>query len=162
MVEQQATVVDVNGDLARISIERQSTCGGCASKSSCGTGVLGKMMGNKTVLMTVKNPLAAKIGDKVMIGIQEGLLLKGSFMAYSLPLILMMLGAYVGELLNEAYALTVIDLMQIVFGFLGFMLGMIWMRRFNKKLDRDPAALPQIVRNLSQPSTHIDVHSIAH
>jgi len=83
-LEQQVTVIEVEGELARVSGRRASACGGCAGKASCST------MGSwreKLVELQVANSLAAQVGDEVVIEVPDGLLLKVAFRLYALPML---------------------------------------------------------------------------
>jgi len=49
MIEQQATIVEVDGDTVWLQAERESTCSNCQVKQGCGTGLLSKHVGKKEI-----------------------------------------------------------------------------------------------------------------
>lgn len=93
MIEQTATVIDVEGDQLVVETVPQSSCQSCAVKSGCGTSVLSGTVGRKVVHFRVKNSVAASKGDRVVLGLPEDALVKGSLIVYLLPLLLMIITA---------------------------------------------------------------------
>ncbi|ATX80683.1 positive regulator of sigma(E), RseC/MucC [Mariprofundus aestuarium] len=82
-MEQQVTVIEADGEQARVSGRRASACGDCAGKASCST------MGSwreRLVELSVKNTIGAKVGDEVLLEVPDGLLLKVAFRIYALPM----------------------------------------------------------------------------
>ncbi|MBI3186568.1 MAG: SoxR reducing system RseC family protein [Gammaproteobacteria bacterium] len=127
MIEERAQVVAVEGDNVLVQTQRQSSCGGCAVKSGCGTSVLAGIVGQKMTQLTLPNTLGAKPGDEVLLGMAEHALVAGSLLMYVLPLLMLMLGALGGELLVTQLGMDA-ELTPIVGGVLGFVLA-IWLVR---------------------------------
>lgn len=100
MIETEGVVVEVAGDVAYIQAQRQSSCGGCAQQGEhCGTATLIGFLGRKTPLYQARNQLGAKAGERVVIGVEEGMLFKGVLAIYIPPLLLLVAGAISGHLL---------------------------------------------------------------
>ena len=74
-------MVATEGREAWVETSRRSSCGSCEAKS-CGTGTLSQILGRKTQRMRVDNPVGAKPGDRVVLGISESALIKGSLAVY--------------------------------------------------------------------------------
>lgn len=69
---------------------RQSACSGdCHKCSGCGAA-------KETIVLTVKNPIGAKVGDIVYIHSESGPVLAGAAVLYMLPLVLFFLGFFLG------------------------------------------------------------------
>lgn len=98
MIETQAVVVKIEDAVAYVQAERKSSCSGC-SESSCGTSVLADFFGHKTPLYRVRNEIGAKVGDQVVVGMNESALFKGTLLLYMLPLLLLFIGAVTGNAL---------------------------------------------------------------
>ncbi len=92
-------------------------CGTCDNKSdSCGeTQHLDKK--KKPISLTVANTLGAKKGQVVRIGIPTASILKSVFIAYLLPLVFIIVGAFLGEYYHHS------DLAAVIGCFLGLAIG---------------------------------------
>jgi len=76
---------------------RRSTCGSCAAEKGCGHGLMNKVSDGKRAYVRVLPGSpgidACKIDDQVRFSIPEEVILRGSFVAYLLPLLAMLGGA---------------------------------------------------------------------
>jgi len=83
-LEQQVSVVGIEGDQVLVQGRRASACGKCAGQSSCST--LGSWV-ERVAELRVKNTLHARVGDQVLLDVPDSLLLKVSFQLYALPML---------------------------------------------------------------------------
>ena len=92
-VEGIARVVRVTDDQLWLEPEQTTSCGHCASSASCGVDareasgigtVTSRLQERRFVL---DNPGGFREGDRLVVGVSEGSLLKASLTAYGLPLI---------------------------------------------------------------------------
>lgn len=119
--------MSVEGAFALVEYTRASACGGCQSASGCGTGALSQLFSaTSNTPLKVLNPLHAKVGDEVLLTLDESVLLKHAFMAYGLPLV----GLFVGAVALKAGASsllsvseTALDWIAVAGGALGLGLG---------------------------------------
>ncbi|MFO7592945.1 MAG: SoxR reducing system RseC family protein [Pseudomonadota bacterium] len=151
MIEETAHVVSVEGDDAWVDTQRRSSCSSCAVKG-CGTGALSKVLGGKKQQMKVRNPVGAKAGDAVVLGIEEGVLLQGSLMVYILPLVLMLAGGLLGEALAPQWG-SGAEVTSLLFGLLGLMVGFFWLRGYNRRCSADVRFTAVILRKLNVSDT---------
>lgn len=86
MLEETATVVRVEGASAWIATRPRSACSHCASAAGCETGMLSKVFGQRTTLLQLDNALDVHVGDQVVVGIPDALLVRASGLAYLMPL----------------------------------------------------------------------------
>lgn len=118
MIEETATVVRIEEGSAWVSTSRRNACGHCGSGSDCGTAMLAKLFGDKENLLRLDNSLGAEVGEQVVIGVSNALLLKASLLAYLLPLLVFIamvaLGQWAG--INEE--------LSSLAGFIGLGLGL--------------------------------------
>ncbi|EEX66139.1 SoxR reducing system RseC family protein [Vibrio metoecus] len=100
MMTALATVTKVvpaqQGFQVTLSCEQQTSCSHCQSSQSCGTGVVSKALGNKTLFWRLQTTQALQAGEVVEIGLPEKSLLQSAALVYLLPLFFMMLGAWLG------------------------------------------------------------------
>ncbi|WP_070970382.1 SoxR reducing system RseC family protein [Vibrio sonorensis] len=101
MMTAMATVVSVHkeklGFNVELSCQQQTSCSSCSSQQSCGTGVVSKVLGNKTLRWTLKTKEKMNPGQVVEIGLPESSLLKSASIVYLVPLFAMIAGALFGQ-----------------------------------------------------------------
>ena len=97
MIEENGIIVAVAGDRAEVLTRRRSSCGSCHASGACGTSLLDRLLGRREVRLDALNPTDAGPGDEVVVGVPEEGILIGSFVAYILPLVGLILGAILGE-----------------------------------------------------------------
>jgi sigma-E factor negative regulatory protein RseC len=150
MIEEQARVLAVDGDVAWVETQRQSTCGSCAANKGCGTSVLAQVLGRRRTRVRVINPIGARVGDQVVLGIEEGALVRGSAALYGLPLLSLIAGALVADWVGPAGVNA--DLRAILGGTLGLAAGLWFMRRFADAARYDRRYQPVVLRRLPAPA----------
>jgi sigma-E factor negative regulatory protein RseC len=92
MLEEPAIVVKTDEHKVWITGSQQGACGGCAQKTVCTGGNLAEAMPAKR-LIAVDSDLALKVGDSVIVKIEEAMVLRASFMMYVLPLVAMLVAS---------------------------------------------------------------------
>jgi sigma-E factor negative regulatory protein RseC len=105
MIEELAVVVKIENYQVWVEGGQNSACGGCRQKASCTTNALGSVLKKKSV--RVDSDIELKIGDNVMVAIDEAVLLQASLLLYLLPLIALFTGAGLADWLlagNIRYA----------------------------------------------------------
>jgi sigma-E factor negative regulatory protein RseC len=145
MIEETAQVLRSDGEYAWVETQRRSSCGSCAAKQGCGTGALSQVLGAKTQQMKVRNPVAAKPGDEVVLGIEEGALIRGSLAVYLLPLVTMLMAGLLGQWLAPQWLLDS-ETLGMVFAIAGLFGGLLWLRGFNRRAGGDPRYMAEILR----------------
>jgi len=139
MVETPARVVRLQGDTAWVRVEAPDSCGACGGRG-CGSSLYARMLYPREPEYMVDNPICAKPGEYVVIGIEDGVVLRAVVSAYVLPLLLLTLGAVVGAFFGEGAA--------VIGGVLGLMLGLM-------RIKRQPAiGSPVILRRSAQGCGH--------
>ncbi|TNF35585.1 MAG: hypothetical protein EP315_05595 [Gammaproteobacteria bacterium] len=127
MIEEVATVVAVEGDIAILQTQRRSACQSCSVKQGCGTSVLSKVVGQRSSQISLKNTMQARVGDEVVVAIEDNALVQGSLLMYALPLVLMLVFAVTGEYLGRLYQINT-EITAIVFAIPGFVIAMFFTR----------------------------------
>jgi len=152
VIEQRATVVAVEGGTAWVAAPRRGACARCARLTSrgggCGAGLWARALGVRPTCMRAENPVGARVGDQVVVGLEEAALLRGSALLYLLPLAALLAGALAGQALagmggeGEAGALAG--------GAAGLAAALAWLRRRGGRLALDPRWRPVILRVLPE------------
>ena len=97
MLESEAIVVSVKHGVTLVEPQASGGCGksNCATQG-CSTAVLTQLFSQKPKALEVSNPIAATIGDRVVVGLHEQAFLKTAIAVYLLPLGALLLGATLG------------------------------------------------------------------
>ncbi len=122
MIEEYAVVTQCAGNLAVLEIERRTACGLCGQKRGCGNATWGKLLGHSSQTISAENVIHADVGDSVVVGIDERALLSSVFYLYIVPLLSMLVGAVLADVIfdNELYV--------ILAAASGLVLGFLWVK----------------------------------
>lgn len=128
MIEEHAIVVSVSGDSAMLEVVRKKPCGLCGKSRGCGISLWGKLFNHQSAFQA-NNSIGAKVGDSVIVGVDEQALLKGSMKIYGIPLLALLIGAFLALLFvpNGASA-GVRDTYAVVGAAFGLVLSLIWLK----------------------------------
>ncbi|MCG6971087.1 MAG: SoxR reducing system RseC family protein [Gammaproteobacteria bacterium] len=146
MIEELGKVVKVEEQWAWVQTERKSVCGQCAANKGCGTSVLGKVFGQKTNVIAVIKTLPVKIGDQVVIGIDENSLVKGSLLIYALPLVLFIAFGMLGEVVSSQVLLSNTDVLTVLFAMFGLAGGFFWLKTISSQIRLNPRYQPKLLQ----------------
>jgi sigma-E factor negative regulatory protein RseC len=135
-------VVNVDEDFAYVETQRQSACGGCNSQEGCGTSALSTVLGGKPTRFKVINGVGAKVGDSVVIGLEEKALLKSSLIAYLFPVIGLVLGVAVALLLIPQAG----DGATVIGAAAGLLAGFVGLKQVNSRNGNSLEYMPVILR----------------
>lgn len=132
MIEITARVTRIEGETAWVRVESPSSCGACAGKG-CGSSVYARLLNPREPEYPVENQIHACTGEAVVIGIEDGAILKAVFAGYLLPLALLLAGALFGNFWGDAgSALGAVA---------GLLLAVFWLRQ------RTRGAVPVLLRH---------------
>lgn len=145
MLEETGKIVGVEGEFAWVESARTTTCGACAANQGCGTATLARVLGNRHVRLRVLNRINARVGESVVIGIPESGLLRGSLAVYAVPLLALFAGALAGHELGSGFIAAGSDLAAIAGAVAGFAAGLVWLKRFSRRIASDAAFQPVIL-----------------
>lgn len=144
MIESPAKVMRTDGDVAYVEVRNSSGCGSCGVGKECPTILLSQVFGGAKREFRVRNDVGAKAGESVVVGLEEGALLKGSLTMYLLPLLLLFIGAVSSMSLAPSAALR--DVYSIVGGGVGLVTGFIWVKLYATRLGANRHFQPVILR----------------
>ena len=131
MIEEQALVIKASKERVTLEVVRTKPCGLCGQVRGCGNSIWGKIFSHQSGHIETRNDLNAKLGDIVILGIDETLMLKSSLMLYGVPLLLM----FLGMLLANSFAKEMVELYTLIGAVTGLFLGIVMIKRFiNEKM----------------------------
>jgi sigma-E factor negative regulatory protein RseC len=154
MIEEPGTIVDIQGDTAWVETQRRSTCDKCTINSGCGSATLAKVLGNRRSVVEVVNAFGARVGDEVMLGLQESSLVRGSLAVYGVPLGAMLIIALLADALARGVDIVSHETAVIAGGLTGLIAGFYWVYRFSKKIRHDSRYQPVILRLAPATTEH--------
>lgn len=95
MIEQYGRVERVDGARAWVAC-RPASCRPCDEGRGCGGGILARAFARRDVRFAVANPLDARPGERVVLGLDERGLQSASFRLYGLPVLAFLAGTLAG------------------------------------------------------------------
>ena len=90
MIEEPAVVTRIDNGQVWIKPSQSGACGSCMQQSSCGTASLSKWLPKREFAVDCDRIL--KVGDQVIVAIDDSHLLLGSLLLYVLPLLTTLVG----------------------------------------------------------------------
>jgi sigma-E factor negative regulatory protein RseC len=99
MIEENAVITEKNDSNVIFEVERTKACGICGQTRGCGNATWGKLLGHQQHSVKAENPIDANIGDHVIVGVEEKVILNAALYLYVIPLLGLFLGAGAGQLL---------------------------------------------------------------
>lgn len=155
MIEEKATVVAIDRNQVTVTSDVKSACSGCQQVDSCGSGQVAKAFPQKKLSLTLITDLPVKLGDVVVIALNESQLLRAAWQVYIWPLIGLLLGAWFGEYLlsNQIIAHELIAIVIAgMSGYCGFLMAK-WQQQ---KAQHCAHLAPQILRIEKHATIAID------
>ena len=149
MIEETATVVKTDEFYVWIEVMDKSACNQCQAGKGCGQSMLGKLVKTReNILKLQQNEFPVKAGDKVIVGIDERVILKGSMLMYLLPILFIfvfaLFGSWLSDLLNNLWFAN--NVVATVFGLAGLLVSLKVAKAKLNKVCESPEALPTIVK----------------
>ncbi|MDG2047675.1 MAG: SoxR reducing system RseC family protein [Halioglobus sp.] len=146
MLTETGRVVGIEGDGIWVETVRRSTCGTCSAQKGCGHGLLNRISeGRRGYVRALPGEQSVddyNINDQVVISIPEEVILRGSFIAYILPIFFMLAGAIGGS----HFLIGQQDLLAVAGAAGGLALGFTVVRRHGLQHRQDPAFQPTLLR----------------
>lgn len=143
MIEETGRIVAVEKDSVWVETIRKAACDSCASQKGCGHSVLAKLGDGKShvrVLKDNQNGCPLSVGDDVIIGVPEDVVVIGSMIAYLVPLLFLLIFSVVGQLVWASEGYTILS------GMMGLGLGFIIVRLHFLIRKNDMRYQPSILR----------------
>ena len=122
MIEEFAVVTKRFDDHVMLEIERRTACGLCGQKRGCGNATWGKLLHHNSHEFSADNAINANVGDSVVVGIDEHIVLSSAFYLYIVPLFTLLVATVLADTLlnNEFYVMLAAAL--------GLLLGFAWVK----------------------------------
>jgi sigma-E factor negative regulatory protein RseC len=148
MIEERAVILSLDNQsddyTATLEIERKIACGLCGQTRGCGNSIWGKLFAHQSTAFKAQNRINAKVGDSVIVGINEQALLKSALLLYILPLATMLIGAILALQIHNT------DGYAMLGAAIGLGLGFVWLKGHTMSSSYFKLQQPVILRLASQ------------
>jgi sigma-E factor negative regulatory protein RseC len=148
LIEETGIVTAVTDVRASVVRGAAAPCGGCSTAGQCGTSVLQNFFRRRQRSLDAWDPVGARPGDRVVVGISEGTLQRASWIAFFLPLVGLFVGAMLGEWLTVAGSDG--ELAAITGGLIGLFVGLVAARKIGERLLGNPQRYAKILRVIAR------------
>ena len=141
MIEEPGRVIAVEAGAVWVETRRSSTCSGCSARNGCGQGLMDRLgVRERRGLIRALSDCHLSVGDSVVIGIRDSVLLRGALLVYLFPLIALFASSLLASELgaSEPYVMLA--------GISGFVLSWLAVRRRSQRTACDPALQPVVLR----------------
>jgi sigma-E factor negative regulatory protein RseC len=170
VIEEQGRVVALEPGAVWVETIRHNACQSCAARKGCGHAMMdAERAGSRARVRVLSGELSdanagessatpLRLDEFVVIGIPEGLLLRGALMVYLMPLLLLFAGALLGQQFIDSALLDP----AAVGGLTGLAGGFLINRWYSVRHRRDPAMHPQVLRRQAKdPLTCVQIRDPA-
>ncbi len=151
MIEQSGRVHAVRNGVAEVDVERISSCGSCQAKQACGTATIARFFPQRTNRIQAINTARARVGDTVIVGLDDSALRNASVVIYLWPLVGLIGGALFGEWAGEVSGMVSGELAAIIGGLSGIATGLYGVGRYGRWRSHDRRYYPQVIRIMPAP-----------
>ena len=129
-----------SGTEAVVKTVKSAACKGCTARGSCHS-----MGENDEMEVDVINAAGAKVGDRIVLNLETGPLLKMTFLLYVFPIILLIIGAAIGQRIATMLGLDSSGLSVLV-GFSFLFAAVLFIKLKANKLAKRNKYRPTIVK----------------
>ncbi|WP_035237422.1 SoxR reducing system RseC family protein [Desulfobacter vibrioformis] len=148
MITEDGIVTHTTPETAWIKTIRSAACESCSSKDSCGV----SHHPSEEMTIMVPNTLGVEKGDRVIVGMDSAPMLFLSFLLYVFPIILLIIGALIGDALAPVLEMSR-SALSMGFGFLFFAVAFLIIRKKQAGMSGKDKYKPFLVRKKIQPSS---------
>lgn len=145
MITEEATVLRCDGGRVWVAPRTVADCERCAEGRGCGGGILGRLVGDRLAAVEVDpDGHDLQVGERVLLGLPEPVLIKASLTAYLLPLACLFAGALAGRLFAPLEG----DGAEVFGALAGLAVGIVVARRVSRPRAGAAAWQPRVIARL--------------
>jgi sigma-E factor negative regulatory protein RseC len=144
LATEQGVVLRTDSQTAWVKTVRSSACEGCSAKGSCHT-----MGGAQDMEVKALNTAGARVGDRIVLSFETTSLLKATFLIYVFPIILLIVGAALGQILAPIIDLNA-SAVSVSLGFVFFFIALIIVKARANKMAKKNAYQPKVIKILNR------------
>lgn len=142
MATEQGIVLRTDSEAAWVKTTRSSACQGCTARNSCHT-----LSNSQDMEVKAINIAGAREGDRIVLSFETRSLLKATFLIYVFPIIFLVVGAVIGQMLASIISINPSTL-SVLLGFAFFFAALCIMKARANKMAAQNAYQPKIIKIL--------------
>jgi len=143
MATEEGIIIKVNDTTAMVKTKQMTACESCAEKDTChSTGGGGS---SKIMEVEAENTANAQLGDTVIVTFDSSRLFMLSFLLYVFPIIIMIVGALLGERVAENFNGNP-STYSAIMGFAFFFAAMAVVKLMDKRARKTGQFRPEIIK----------------
>jgi sigma-E factor negative regulatory protein RseC len=146
-ITEEGVVERISQRKAVVRIQSGGRCQSCSSREACG------VSGGREMHIDLENELGAAVGDRVEVSLPTRSLMKLAFLVYFLPVLALILGAYLGKLIGNEMLHIGSDIVPIISGGVAMALAFLGLRLLDRRLHAASDFRPRMTRILLSVST---------
>ncbi len=139
-MEQEGVVKKINSNMATVAFIKKSGCGGACS--SCKGGCP-----KDTILMDIENTADAKIGEKVIVEIENDTFKRLTFLAYVFPSIITLIALSISMVIFKANNFKYYELYSVIVAIIAMVLSFKISKKLNKHDDNYVFKMKSRIKN---------------
>ncbi len=156
MATEQGIVIRTDSSAAWVKTIKSGGCAGCSARGSCHA----SGSGDEVEVMAI-NEAGARAGDRIVLSFKTSSLLKATFLLYVFPILLLIIGAVLGQEAAPRFDFSPSVLSAIV-GFTFFFAAILIMRNRANKLAEKDAYRPKVTRILTDRENQTATTAFCH
>ena len=144
MATEQGIVIKADSRAAWVKTVKSGDCAGCTARGSCHS------MGNSDAREVIAiNEAGAKEGDRILLLFETSSLLKATFLLYVFPILLLILGAVLGQAMAPRLDFSPSGL-SVLTGFSFFFAAVLVVKTRANKMARKKEYRPKVIKILAR------------
>ena len=133
--EEEGLIIEISdNNIAKVKVGRHNECKNC-----------GACPGDNSLVIEAKNPIGAKVGQRISFQMKDTNMLMAAFVVYIVPLIAVVIGVLVGQIIAKKFGYSVRGF-QIGGGIITFILSLINIKKFDKFAHNNDKMQPVITQ----------------
>jgi sigma-E factor negative regulatory protein RseC len=151
VIEQPCLVSRVDGTVAWVHPTAASPCTAGCARGGCGIGALRWIVGRRRTEFAALNAAGARAGERVVVGLPEGALMRGAVLMYLLPLGSAIGLAMVAQAIAPSFTPGFRDGAAMLAGIIGLVAGLASLPRLIARMACDARLKPVVLRLATSP-----------
>jgi sigma-E factor negative regulatory protein RseC len=146
MATEQGIVIKTDSRTAWVKTIKSASCAGCSAKGSCHSKGAGEEMEVNAI-----NEAGARKGDRIVLSFETSSLLKATFLLYVFPILLLIIGAAIGQEMAPKFDFNPSGFSAIL-GFIFFFAALLIIKTTANRLAEKNEYRPKIIKILTRTS----------
>ena len=143
MATEHGIVIRTDSREAWVKTVKSGSCEGCTARGACHS-----LSDSGEVEVNAINEVGAKVGDRIVLNFKTSSLLKATFLLYVFPILLLIIGAVIGQETAPYFNFNPSGFSAII-GFSFFFAAVLVIKVKANKMAKKSAYRPKIIRVLS-------------